>query len=71
MPEQIKPWDTIIAIEGQPINNSVDLAEVLIKYDIGQTIAITVIRNRQFRNVSVKLRQFEVPIDKMYNRGTP
>ena len=69
MPEQIKPWDTIIAIEGQPINNSVDLAEVLIKFDIGQTITILIIRNRQFRNVSVKLRQFEVPIDKMYNRG--
>ena len=69
MPEEVKSWDTIVAIEGDPLNNGVDLAEILSKYNIGQTITITVIRNRQFKKVNIVLREFEVPIDKMYNRG--
>ena len=66
LPKGIKPFDVIMAINGEPINNGIDLADELIKYKIDEIITLMVIRNHKFVKVDIPLKVFPVPVDQMY-----
>ena len=71
MPEGLLVGDTVVGVNGSPINNGVDLADVLSKRNIGDTVTLTIIRQKRFKTVEVPLRLFTVPVDMLYNKGTP
>lgn len=66
IPENIELWDTLIAINDNLINNGVDLADEVSKYEVGDTITLTLIRKKKYISVDVTLVEFEVPVKKMY-----
>jgi len=66
IPENIKLWDTVIAINDNLINNGVELSDEIIKYDVGETITLTVIRKKKYIKVDVTLNVFEPPVEELY-----
>tara|TARA_Y100001963_G_scaffold137667_1_gene201616 strand:+ start:330 stop:1136 length:807 start_codon:yes stop_codon:yes gene_type:complete len=68
--EGVMLWDTIIAINGNLVNNGIDLSDEVIKYKIGDTITLTLIRKKKFIEVDVELQVYEVPVEKMYQDRT-
>ncbi|SVD15842.1 uncharacterized protein METZ01_LOCUS368696, partial [marine metagenome] len=66
IPEEFKLWDTVVAINGIPINNGVEFADEMSKYEIGKKVSVTVIRRKRFIQLDVMIKVFEVPVDKMY-----
>ena len=68
IPENIKLWDTVVAVNGSVINNGLDLADELIKYKIGEKVALTIVRKKRYLNIDVKLKVFEVPVEAMYQQ---
>ena len=72
IPENIKLWDTIIAINGNLVNNGVDLSDEVIKYEVGDTITLTIIRKKKYIKVDIELQVYQVPIEAMYkDRNNP
>ena len=68
MPENIKEFDTVIAVNDKLINTHVDLSNVLEEYNVGDTVTVTIIRERRFLKLDIPLKIFEVPVEKMYKR---
>ena len=68
IPEELKLWDTVVAVGGVPINNGIEFAEELSKYEIGKKVSITIIRRKRFIQLDIMLKVFEVPVDKMYTK---
>ena len=69
IPEGLRAWDTIIGINDVPTNTDVEFADQLIKYKIGETISVNIIRDKRFMKVgNITLKVFPVPTDKMYSR---
>ena len=67
IPEGLKAWDTIIGINDVLINTDVELADQLIKYKVGETITVNIIRNKRYMTVgNITLKTFTVPTDKLY-----
>jgi len=66
IPENVKLWDTIIAINGALINNGTEFSDELIKYKVGDTITLAIIRKKRYIEVDVTLGVFEPPIEEMY-----
>ena len=71
MPKGLLVGDAIVGVNGAPINNGVDLAEVLGELSIGDTVTLTIIRQKMYKTVEVPLKLFVVPVDILYNKGTP
>ena len=71
MPEGLLVGDAIVGVNGSPINNGIDLADILSKLNIGDIVTLTIIRNKRFKTLKVPLRLFVVPVDKLYNKGNP
>ena len=72
IPENIQLWDTIIAVDGNLVNNGVDLSDEVIKHEVGDTITLTLIRKKKYIKVDVELQVYQVPVEKMYqNRNNP
>ena len=68
MPENIKEFDTVIAVNDKMINTHVEMSNVLEEYNVGDTVTVTIIRERRFMKLDIPLKVFEVPIEKMYKR---
>ena len=68
IPEELKLWDTVVAIGGVPINNGIEFAEEMNKYEIGKKVSVTIIRRKRFIQLDLMIKVFEVPVDKMYAR---
>ena len=71
IPEELKLWDTVVAIGGVPINNGIEFAEEMNKYEIGKKVSVTIIRKKRFIQLDLMIKVFEVPVDKMYARPKP
>lgn len=71
MPEGLLVGDTVVGVNGEPINNGIELADVLGKLNIGDTVTLTIIRQKRFKTLEVPLRLFVVPVDMLYNKGKP
>jgi len=68
IPEELKLWDTVVAIGGVPINNGIEFAEEMNKHEIGKKVSVTIIRKKRFIQLDLMIKVFEVPVDKMYDR---
>ena len=68
MPKNIKEFDTVIAVNDKLINTHVDLSNVLEEYNVGDTVTVTIIRERRFLKLDIPLKIFEVPVEQMYKR---
>ena len=67
IPKGLKPWDTIIGINDILINTDVEFADQLIRYKVGETISVNIIRNKRYMTVGdITLKTFTVPTDKLY-----
>ncbi|QGJ70463.1 Periplasmic serine endoprotease DegP [Planctomycetales bacterium 10988] len=51
--------DLIVAIDGQPIKNSIDLFRALDQHSVGETVEVTVIRNGKELTLEVTLQPLE------------
>ena len=51
----IKPMDVIIALEGKKVADSSELQDTLYQYKVGQTIKVTLIRDKQELTLDVTL----------------
>ena len=68
IPEGLKKYDTIIAINDVMINDSLQFSDEMIKYNIGDTITLTIIRKQRYLKVDVPVKILPVPVDQMYDR---
>ena len=67
IPKGLKAWDTIIGINDVLINTDVEFADQLIRYKVGETISVNIIRNKRYMTVGdITLKTFTVPTDKLY-----
>jgi len=66
--EGLKKYDTIIAVNDVMINNGLQFSDEMIKYNIGDTITLTIIRKRRFLKVDVPVKVLPVPTDLMYDK---
>ena len=67
LPEGIKKFDTVIAIDGKPFNHGVEFSNILNDYKVGDQVTLTIIRKRRYFTVDIILGILPVDIDKMYN----
>ena len=67
LPEGIKKFDTVIAIDGKPFNHGVEFSNILNDYKVGDQVTLTIIRKRRYFTVAIILGILPVDIDKMYN----
>jgi len=51
----IKPGDILIAVEGKPVKNSSEMLNLVAALSPGDTVTVTVIRNRQEKSIQVKV----------------
>ena len=68
LPKGLKKFDTIIGINDELTNSGLEFSDEIYKYNIGDTITLTIIRKQKFRKVDVKLKVFPVNADKMYSQ---
>ena len=66
LPKGIKEFDTIIGINDEITNSGVQFSDEIYKYNIGDTVTLTIIRKRRFRKVDVALRLFPVDVEALY-----
>jgi len=67
LPKGLRAWDTIIGINDIAINNDVEFAEQLEKYEVGDSVNINIIRDKRFIQVdNITLKVFPVPTKLMY-----
>jgi serine protease Do len=57
----IRPEDVIIAVDGTPVNSSTDLTTRLARYQPGDRVSLTVVRDRRTREIPVRLGEFDRP----------
>jgi len=68
MPENIKEFDTLFAIDDKLFNTHVEMSNILEEYNVGDIVTLSIIRNRRFMKLDIPLKVFEVPVEKMYKR---
>jgi len=71
LPKGLKKFDTIIGVNGEMINDGLQFANELYKYNIGEKVTLTIVRKRRYLKVDVPLKVFPVDADKMYAKQVP
>jgi len=71
LPKGLKKFDTIIGVNGEMINDGLQFSDELSKYNIGDTITLTIVRKRRYLKVDVPLKVFPVNASKMYAQQVP
>ena len=65
-PKNIKQFDTIIGIGGVLVNTGLEFSDELIKYDVGETIYVMIVRKKVHITVETTLKVFPVEPEKLY-----
>jgi len=65
-PKGVKKFDTIIAINDIMTNGQVQFSDEIAKYNVGESITLTIIRKRRYLKVDVPLKVFPVNADALY-----
>jgi len=68
LPKGLKKFDTIIGVNDEMINDGLQFSDELSKYNIGDTITLTIVRKRRYLKVDVPLKVFPVDADAMYSK---
>jgi len=70
-PKNIKQFDTIVGIGGVLVNTGLQFSDELIKYEVGDTIFVMVIRKKVYMTVETTLKVFPVETDKLFINKMP
>ena len=65
-PKNIKQFDTIIGIGGVLVNTGLQFSDELIKYDVGETIFVMIVRKKVHLTVETTLKVLPVEPEKLY-----
>ena len=65
-PKNIKQFDTIIGIGGVLVNTGLQFSDELIKYEVGDTIFVMIVRKKVHLTVETTLKVFPVEPEKLY-----
>ena len=65
-PKNIKQFDTIIGIGGVLVNTGLQFSDELIKYDVGETIFVMIVRKKVHLTVETTLKVFPVEPEKLF-----
>jgi len=65
-PKNIKQFDTIIGIGGVLVNTGLQFSDELIKYGVGETIFVMIVRKKVHLTVEATLKVFPVEPEKLY-----
>jgi len=68
LPKGLKKFDTIIGVNGEMTNDGLQFSDELSKYNIGETVTLTIVRKRRYLKVDVPLKVFPVDADAMYSK---
>jgi serine protease Do len=68
LPKGLKEFDTIVGINDELTNSGLEFSDEIYKYNIGDTITLTIIRKQRFKKVDVTLKIFPVNADAMYSQ---
>ena len=68
LPKGMKKYDTIVGVNDVMINDGLQFSDELSKYNIGDTISLTIVRKRRYLKVDVPLKVFPVNADAMYSK---
>ena len=66
IPEGLEAHDVIVAVNDQITNTGINFSDELIKYDIGKSVTLTIIRKRWYLKVDVPLKVLPIPVEKLY-----
>ena len=65
-PKNIKQFDTIVGIGGVLINNGLQFSDELIKYGVGETIFVMIIRKGVYLTVETTLKELPIEPEKLF-----
>jgi serine protease Do len=72
IPEGLKPFDTIVAVNGKAVNRQDHITDVIRTKKPGDTVELLVIRDRLFKNVTITLKKLEITAGQLYDKqGQP
>jgi len=65
----IRQFDVVVVIDGEPVNNMLDVRNIVMggDYKEGQKVTLIIIRNRHFRKIEFVLGAIEFPYLKYYD----
>ena len=64
----LKKFDTIIGVNNEMTNDGLQFSDEISKYNIGDTVSLTLIRKQRFLKVDITLKVFPVNADTMYSK---
>ena len=68
LPKGMKKYDTIVGVNDVMTNDGLQFSDEINKYNIGDTITLTIVRKRRYLKVDVPLKVFPVDADAMYSK---
>ena len=68
LPKGMKKFDTIIGVNDEMTNDGLQFSDEISKYNIGDTVTLTIVRKRRYLKVDVPLKVFPVDADAMYSQ---
>ena len=68
LPKGMKKFDTIIGVNDTMTNDGLQFSDEISKYNIGDTVTLTIVRKRRYLKVDVPLKVFPVDADAMYSQ---
>ena len=68
LPKGMKKFDTIIGVNNEMTNDGLQFSDEISKYNIGDTVTLTIVRKRRYLKVDVPLKVFPVDADAMYSQ---
>jgi serine protease Do len=66
IPKGLKAHDTIIGVNDVMVNSGLQFSDELMKYNVGDQVTLTLIRERRYIKVDVTLKVFPVPVEQLY-----
>ena len=70
-PENIKQFDTIIGIGGVLVNTGLEFSDELIKYEVGDTILVMIVRKKVYLTVKTTLKVLPIKPEEIYETLRP
>ena len=70
-PENIKQFDTIIGIGGVLVNTGLEFSDELIKYEVGDTILVMIVRKKVYLTVKTTLKVLPIIPEEIYETLRP
>ena len=67
LPNGLKYLDMIIAVNSIPINNQIEYSDEIIKYKVGDSINLLIVRKQRSKIVKVSLKVLVIPVDKLFD----